>query len=133
MPTSWFKHFGHQSLLQADTMALLMVVMKHSQITQSNKFVISLQYLKKEVRDEVHFLRADKHKSFYKLALSFLMNIAIYVQSTQRRKLVMFLQYITKKVLQLLLCFYNQIIDGGPVMFLVTCLNLNQHLLVQGQ
>ena len=43
-------------------MALLMVVMKHSQITQSNKFVISLQYLKKEVRDEVHFLRADKQK-----------------------------------------------------------------------
>ena len=62
------------------------------------------QYLKKEVRDGVHFLHANKHQSFYKLALSFLMEVARHVQSTQNRKLVMFLQYIKKKVLQLFLC-----------------------------
>ena len=37
---------------------------------------MSLQYLKKEVRDGVHFLHADKHQSFYKLALSYLMEVA---------------------------------------------------------
>ena len=74
----------------------LMGIIKHSQITQSNKFAISLQYLKKEVRDGVHFLHANKHQSFYKLALSFLMEVARHVQSTQNRKLVIFLQYIKK-------------------------------------
>ena len=34
---------------------------KHSQSTQSNKFAIFLQYLKNEVKDEIHFLHADKH------------------------------------------------------------------------
>ena len=36
---------------------------KHAEITQSNKFSISLKYLKKEVIDEVDFLRADKEKN----------------------------------------------------------------------
>ena len=78
-----------------------MGMLKHSQSTQSNKFAISLQYLKKEVRDGVHFLPADKHQSFYKLALSYLMEVARHVQSTQDRKLVMFLQNIKKKLSQL--------------------------------
>ena len=53
---------------------------------------------------EFIFLHADKHQSFYKLALQFLMEVARHIQSTQNRKLVIFLQYIKKKVLQLLLC-----------------------------
>ena len=72
----------HQNFLQVDfntldikvsyqvILSLLMGMIKHSQSTQSNKFAISLQYLKKEVRNGVHFLHADKHQSFYKLALS---------------------------------------------------------------
>ena len=36
-------------------------------ITQNNKLAISLQYLKKEVRDEVYFLNADKHESFLQI------------------------------------------------------------------
>ena len=39
----------------------------HTQITQNNKFVISFQYLKKEVSDEVDFLYADKHESFVQI------------------------------------------------------------------
>ena len=78
-----------------------MGMLKHSQSTQSNKFAISSQYLKKEVRDGVHFLPADKHQSFYKLALLYLMEVARHVQSTQDRKLVMFLHYIKKKLSQL--------------------------------
>ena len=100
---------------------LLLGMIKHCQSTQSNKFAISLQYLKKEVRKGVHFLHADEHQSFYKLGLLFLMEVARYVQSTQNRKLVIFLQ----RVLQLLLCsivMQNiQIFYGGPAMFIVTC------------
>ena len=76
----------HKSLLQVDKMILMQVV-KHSQSSQSSKFVISLQYLKKEVRNGVHFWHADKHPSFYKLALSFLMEVVRHVQSTQNRRL----------------------------------------------
>ena len=36
-------------------LSLLMDIIKHSQSTQTNKFAISLQYLKKEVRNGVHF------------------------------------------------------------------------------
>ena len=79
-------------------------MIKNFQSTQSNKFVISMQYLKKEVRDGVHFLHVDKDQSFYKLALLFLMEMVRHVQSTQNRKLVIFLQYLKKKVSQLLLC-----------------------------
>ena len=41
-----------------------MCVARHAQITQNNKFAISLQYLKKEMNDEVDFLDANKHESF---------------------------------------------------------------------
>ena len=53
-----------------------MGMIKHTQITQSNKFAISLQCLS----GDVHFLHAYKHQSFYKLTLSFLMEVARYVQ-----------------------------------------------------
>ena len=70
-------------------------------------------------------MHADKHQSFYKLALSLLMEVARHVQSTQNSKLVIFLKYAKKKVSQLLLrCIVMQNIQifyGGPVMFVVTC------------
>ena len=43
---------------------ILMGMVKHSQNSQKNKFAMSLQYLKKEIRDEVDFLHADKNQSF---------------------------------------------------------------------
>ena len=66
----------HQSFLQVDfntlgikdaykvILSLLLGMIKHSQSTQSNKFAISLQYLKKEVRKGVPFLHADEHQSW---------------------------------------------------------------------
>ena len=36
---------------------------RHSHITQNNKVAISLQYIKKEVSDEIGFPHADKHES----------------------------------------------------------------------
>ena len=60
-------HAGkHESLLQIDSM-ILMGMVKHSQSFQKSKFAMSLQYLKKEVKDEVDFLQADKHQSFLKI------------------------------------------------------------------
>ena len=72
----------------------MMGMVYHSQSTQSNKLAMSSQYLKKEIRNGVHFLHADKHQNFYKLTLSFLMEVARHVQSNQNRKLVRFLQYV---------------------------------------
>ena len=44
-----------------------MCLVRHAQITQNNKFAISLNYLKKDVTDEVDFLHADKHESFLQI------------------------------------------------------------------
>ena len=57
-----------ESFQQIDTMILMRMV-KNSQSSQNRKFSMSLQYLKKEVKDEVDFLRADKHQSFPKNTL----------------------------------------------------------------
>ena len=56
----------HEGLLQIDSM-ILMGMVKHPQSPQNSKFAMSLQYLKKEVKDEVDFLHADKHQSFLKV------------------------------------------------------------------
>ena len=43
-------------------------MVKHSQSSQNTKFAMSLQYLKKEVRDEVpFFLHAEKHQRFLEI------------------------------------------------------------------
>ena len=56
-------HAGkYENLLQIDTM-ILMGMVKHFQSSQSSKFALYLQNLKKEVGDEVYFLHADKHQS----------------------------------------------------------------------
>ena len=39
-----------------------LVIAKHAQSTQNSKFVISLQYLYEEGRDEVDFLHANRHQ-----------------------------------------------------------------------
>ena len=44
----------HESLLQIDTM-ILMEIVKPFQSSQNSKFTMTLQYLKKEARDEVDF------------------------------------------------------------------------------
>ena len=43
-------------------LGFLMEMVKHSESSESRKFAMSLQYFKKEVGDEVHFLHADKHQ-----------------------------------------------------------------------
>ena len=97
-------------LLQIDNMILIGMI-KHSQSSHKSKFAISLQYLKKQVRDEFGFLHADKHQSFqqidfhtlgikvsYKVMLSLMMGMIKHSQSTQSNKFAISLQYIEKEV-----------------------------------
>ena len=70
-----------------------------------------LQYLKKEVRDEIDFWHAEQHQSFlqfdfntlsirafYKVILSLLMGMIKHSQSSQSNKLVIAFQYLTNDV-----------------------------------
>ena len=72
---------------------------------------MSLQYLQKQIRDEVDFLHGDKHQGFlqvyfntlgnkvsYKLILSFLIGMIKHSQSTQINKFALSLQYFKKEV-----------------------------------
>ena len=80
---------------------------------------MSLQYIKKEVRDEVDFLHADECKNFlqvdsntlgikvfYKMMWSLLMGMIYYSQSTQSNKFAISLQYLKKEV-------RNGVFDGS--------------------
>ena len=55
-----------------------------AQITQSNKFAKTLQYFKKDVRDEVDSY-CNEHHNFFKMILLFLMSVARYAKSTQNK------------------------------------------------
>ena len=86
----WMMKFSFGVQINMDVFYNLIVslwvcVTKHVQITRSDKFTISLQYLKINVKAEALFLPADKHQMFlqiytiifivkvsYKLILSFL-------------------------------------------------------------
>ena len=71
---------------------------KHVQITQNNKFTISLQYFKKEVSDEVDFLHADKHESFLQVDTMIFDGNGQAFQSSQNCKFWKSLQYLKKEV-----------------------------------
>ena len=75
---------------------ILMGIVEHSQSSLNSNFTMSLQYLKKEVRDKVDFWHVDKHQSFlqvdfstlgikdaYKVILSLLLGMIKHSQSTQ--------------------------------------------------
>ena len=69
-----------------------------SNITQSNKFAIFLQHLKKEVSNEIDFLHADKHESLLQIDTMTLIGIVKHSQSFQKSKVTMSLQYIKREV-----------------------------------
>ena len=55
----------HQRFLQIYTVVL--AVTRNVQVTQNNKFDISLQYLKEKVSDKFDLLHAYKHESFLQI------------------------------------------------------------------
>ena len=85
-----------------------MCVARHAQITQNNKFAIPLQYLKKEMSDEVDFLHAEKHESLLQIDTMIWMGMVKHSQISQNSKYVMSLQYLKKK-LEMKLTFSMQI------------------------
>ena len=64
---------------------------RHAQISQNNKFAISLQYLKKDLSGEVDFLRADKHESLLQIDNIILMGMV-------NSEFAISLQYLKKEV-----------------------------------
>ena len=70
----------------------------NAQNIQNNMFAISLQYLKKEVSDEVDFLHAEKHESLLQIDIMILMGMFKHSQSSQNSKFAMSLQYLKKEV-----------------------------------
>ena len=100
----------NMSLLQIDTI-IMMGMFKHSQWSENSKFAMSLQYLKKNFRNNVDFLHAYKHQSFLqvnlntllikvscKVKLSLLMGMIKHSQSTHSNKFVISFQYLKKEV-----------------------------------
>ena len=76
-----------------------MCVDRHVQITQNNKFAISLQYHKKELSNEVVYLRADKHETLVQIdRIMILMGMVKRCRNSQNSKFAMSLQYLKKIV-----------------------------------
>ena len=66
-----------------------MCVARHVQISQNNKFAISLQYLKKEMSDEVDPLHTDKDESLLQIDIMILMGTVKHSQSFKNSNLAM--------------------------------------------
>ena len=79
-----------------------MCVARHAQITQNKKFAISLQYLKKEVNDEVDFWYAGKYENLLQIDTMILMEMVKHFQSSQNSKFIMSVQYLKKIEMKLL-------------------------------
>ena len=93
----------------------LMCMARHAQITQNNKFAISLLYLKKEVNNEVHSLNTDKQKSLLQNDAMILMGMVKHSQSSQNSKFAMSLGVIleTKRSMRKIhsrALFHNKIV-----------------------
>ena len=78
--------------------SLWLCVARHAQNTQK-KFAISLQYLKKELSDEVDFLHVHEHEILLQIDAMILLWIIKYSQSFQNSKFAMSLQSLKKEVL----------------------------------
>ena len=84
-------------------------VTRYTQITQDSKFAVSLQYLKKELSDEVDFLHADKHEILLQIDSMILMGIVKHSQSSQNSMFTMSLCNISKNKLKMKLVFCMEI------------------------
>ena len=83
-------------------------VVRYAQITQNNKFAISLQYLKKAVSDEVDFFHAVEYETLIQPDTMILMGMVKHSQSSQIATLQC-LYNISKKKLGMKLIVCKQI------------------------
>ena len=54
----------HKKFFYKLIVSLRLCVTSHAKSTQDNKFIISLQYLKENMKNEVEFLTTDKRQRF---------------------------------------------------------------------
>ena len=73
-------------------------VARHPRITQNNKFAVSLQYLKKELSDEVDLLHAGEHENLLRIDGMILIEMVKHPKSSLNSKFVLSLQYLKKDV-----------------------------------
>ena len=78
--------------------SLWVCIARHAQSTQNNKFTISLQYLKKSVKDEVNFLPANTRRRFLQIDAIILGVVTRHAQIIQNNKFAISLQCLKKKV-----------------------------------
>ena len=57
---------------------------RYAQSTQNNKVTIPLQYLKKNRKDKVDFLPADKHQRFLQIA-TFILGVCVHFALSKER------------------------------------------------
>ena len=116
--TLWASKF-HTSLMFS-----LMCMIKHSQNTRSNNFAISLQNVKKEVKNGGHFWHADSVKVSTSLYYPFWWKCVGMFKMPKIGSWKHFCSILGKIVATTLCSIVMQNIQifyGGPVMFIVTC------------
>ena len=75
-----------------------MCVARHGQITQNNKFSISLHYLQKKLSNVVDFLHAGKHETLLQIDSMILIGMLKHSKCSQNSKFALYLQYLKKEV-----------------------------------
>ena len=99
-----FRHADkHKGLLQIATTNLMEIV-RHSQNSQDSKFLMSLQYLKEEVRDEVDvlhverqsFLQVDFNTLAIKISYKVILTLLIVILKVLKVKKLHYLYNIRK-------------------------------------
>ena len=86
----------NNSLLQVDNIILSLC---NQACPKYPKYIcISLQYLHKSMGNEVDFLPADTHKSFYKMIVSLWVCAVRHAQSTQNNRFTISLQYVKENM-----------------------------------
>ena len=80
--------------LQSDTIIFDVCGKTCPNYTHKKKFAISLQYLKREVNDEVDFLHVGKHENSLQIDTMILIEMVKHFQSSQNSKFAMSVQYL---------------------------------------
>ena len=75
-----------------------MAIVRYAQITINSKSEISLQYLKKEGRDELDFLHAGKYQIFLQGMISILVANTRHAQSTHNNMFGKSLEYVKEEM-----------------------------------
>ena len=78
--------------------SFLLVIARHAQGAQNSRFVILLQYLKKEGRNEGDFYMQINFKLSYKLIPLILVSMIRPANITQNKKFAKSLQYLKKEL-----------------------------------